>query len=140
LLLSLLVLLSATLWGAAAISHRLSDARTSVAVLFTGLMVLATRMLWQRRPLTMLAVIVPAGALLLGWWATIVPSRQVRPPELAGAAARQAAGQAVRDRFCRPRRASSADRGRPHRATRHGAVPRLRFSRRIREGVPHPAA
>jgi hypothetical protein len=75
LLLSVLLLLPATLWGAAAIVHRLPDARLGIAALFTALMALATRLLWQRRPLAMLAVIVPVWALLLGWWATILPSQ-----------------------------------------------------------------
>jgi hypothetical protein len=75
LLLSVLLLFPATLWGAAAIVHRLPDARLGIAALFTALMALATRLLWQRRPLAMLAVIVPVWALLLGWWATIVPSQ-----------------------------------------------------------------
>lgn len=74
-LLSLLVLAPATLWGAAAILQRFPDARTGVALLFVALMALATRLLWQRRPLAMLAVIVPVWALLLGWWGTLLPSQ-----------------------------------------------------------------
>ena len=71
----LLVLAPATLWGGAAILHRFPDARAGVALVFVALMALAMRLLWQRRLLAMLAVIVPVWAVLLGWWATILPSQ-----------------------------------------------------------------
>ncbi len=75
LLLSVLVLLPATLWGAAAIAHRAPVAGTGITILFIALMVLAIALFWRRRPLAMLAVIVPVWAVLLGWWSTITPSQ-----------------------------------------------------------------
>ena len=79
-LLSLLltfVLLLATLWGAGAIWMRLplgEFGRGAVAALFVAAMLAAMVALWRQQPLLSVALVVPLWALLLGWWATILPS------------------------------------------------------------------
>ena len=57
------------------------NTRSGIALLFVALMALATRLLWQHRPLAMLVLLVPVWVVLLGWWATIPPShdRNWRP-------------------------------------------------------------
>jgi hypothetical protein len=77
LLLTLLVLLPAAIWGTVALWSRLplADAgRGLVAVGFAGAMVAAIILLWQRRLVPMLALLVALWVGLLGWWATILPS------------------------------------------------------------------
>lgn len=73
LLLTLLVMVPATLWGTAAIWHRMPDARNGITMLFLAMMVMATVMFWRRRPVAMLLILVPIWMVLLGWWATILP-------------------------------------------------------------------
>lgn len=82
-----LLLLPATLWGAGAIWHRLplgAYGRGAVAALFALAMLAAIGLLWRRRPLPALAIVVALWAVLLGWWATILPSNdRIWQPDMA---------------------------------------------------------
>ena len=72
-----LLLLPATLWGAGAIWHRApfgNMARGALMALFLIAMLAAILFLWKRQPLKALAIAGATWALLLGWWATILPS------------------------------------------------------------------
>ena len=77
LLLTLVVLLPATLWGTLALWSRLpmSDpGRGTVAALFAIAMLAAIACLWTRRRVAMLVILGLAWAALLGWWGAILPS------------------------------------------------------------------
>ena len=72
-----LPLLLAALWGGGALWYRLplgEVGRGAAAAAFVAAMLAAILMLWRRRPLLALAVLVPIWAVLLVWWATILPS------------------------------------------------------------------
>ncbi|PZU45619.1 MAG: hypothetical protein DI568_13310 [Sphingomonas sp.] len=72
-----LPLLLAGLWGGGALWYRLplgEVGRGAAAVAFVAAMLAAILMLWRRRPLLALVVLVPIWAVLLSWWATILPS------------------------------------------------------------------
>lgn len=84
LLLTLLVMAPATLWGTMALWSRLplgELGRGAVAALFATAMLAAIVLLWKHKPLISLAIIAVLWAALLGWWATILPSndRDWRP-------------------------------------------------------------
>lgn len=98
LLLSLL-LFPATLWGAGAIWHRLPMGpygRGAVAALFVLATLVAIGLLWRRRPLPSLAIILVLWVVLLGWWATILPSNDnVWQPDMAHVARAQISGDVL---------------------------------------------
>ncbi len=76
-LLLTLVLAAATLWGVMALWLRLpfgEAGRGAVAAAFAAVMLAATVLLWRRRRLPALAVAGAGWAVLLLWWATILPS------------------------------------------------------------------
>ena len=77
LLLTMLLLTPATLWGTAAIWLRLpmtGAGRGAVAALFVATMMTAIVSLWKQNVYVSLAIVVVVWAVLLGWWATILPS------------------------------------------------------------------
>lgn len=76
LLLTLVVLLPATVWGAMALQARLPFVglgKAAVTGLFIAAMVTAIALLWKRQRLLTVAMLVVTWGLLLGWWATILP-------------------------------------------------------------------
>jgi hypothetical protein len=87
LLLTLLVLLPASIWGTMALWSRLpmGDAgRGAVAALFALAMLAAIFCLWTRRRAAMLAILGVGWAALIIWWATILPSDDRRwQPDMA---------------------------------------------------------
>lgn len=94
-----LPLLLATLWGAGAVWLRLplgEAGRVAVSVAFAAAMLAAIGLLWRRRPLWSIAVILPLWAVLLGWWATILPSNHRDwQPDVAHVARAQIAGDTL---------------------------------------------
>lgn len=94
-----LLLLPATLWAAGAIWSRLplgDVGRGVVAAAFAAAMLAAIVLAWRRRPLGSLAVIIPLWAVLLGWWATILPSNDRNwQPDVAHVARAQIDGDVL---------------------------------------------
>ena len=76
LLIILLVLLPAGVWGILALQARLPFGialKTAAIGLFTAAMITAIILMWKHQHLLMLAVLTITWGLLLGWWATILP-------------------------------------------------------------------
>ena len=95
----LVVLLPASLWGSMALQSRLpfaTFAKAAIIGLFIAAMLATMAMLWHRHRRLPLALLIVTWGLLLGWWATILPrADRIWQPDMAHIADARIAGDVL---------------------------------------------